>query len=111
MGSFVFMLILEFFDSNENFYNMGNTFYKSKDYNKALGYFEKSSKSDLKKIAESSHYNLGNTYYKLGKLQDSLKSYEKVLSMNPKHEKAKKNLDFVKKKIKERQNIFVFLPN
>ena len=45
------------------------------------------------------YYNLGNTYYRLGKLGRAILNYERALRLDPAHEDARINLDFLKTKI------------
>lgn len=41
-------------------------------------------------------YNLGNALAKSGKIEDAIKQYEEVLKINPEHEDAKFNLEYLK---------------
>jgi Ca-activated chloride channel family protein len=88
--------------NHKNFFNLGAAHYKAGDFSKALEYFSKSVENE--KIAVDSNYNLGNTLFRLGKYDQSIKAYESVLAQAPKHEKAKKNLEYVRKKLKEHIN-------
>lgn len=43
------------------------------------------------------YYNLGNAYFKLNELASSIYNYEKALLLNPNHQDAINNLEFVKR--------------
>lgn len=67
----------------------GNEAYKKKQYNEAVGAYQKA----LKKSPENTtaFYNLGNALYKTDKLDDALKSYDNTVQTaksNPVKEKA-----------------------
>jgi len=54
---------------------------------------------------ESAWYNLGNARYRAGDLDGAVEAYTKALELDPADEDARRNLEFVKKKIEEmRQN-------
>jgi Ca-activated chloride channel homolog len=97
-----------------NSLNLGNSYYKNGDYSRAREYFEKALASSgegsgsqsgdkHRKIESKARYNLGNTAYRLGQLEDAIKQYEQVLAKDQDHTKARKNLEFVQKKLKEHQ--------
>lgn len=50
-------------------------------------------------------YNLGNTYYRLGNLGKAIVCYERALKIDPTNADAETNLEFVKSKITDRQEI------
>ncbi len=83
-------------------YDSGSAQYKKGDYEAALRNFEAASQSEDTDLKARSLFNLGNTQYRLGRFEDSVKSYEQVLELNPRDEEARKNLEFVKKRIEER---------
>ncbi|PCJ20340.1 MAG: hypothetical protein COB02_04715 [Candidatus Cloacimonadota bacterium] len=89
-------------NSLENLYNVGSSLYKTGDFQRAMTYFEQSKESENKELKASSNYNLANSFYRLGQLEKALKSYEETLKIDSNHENAKKNLEFVRKKIKEK---------
>lgn len=53
-------------DSPEIRYNLGNAYYKAKEYEKARYWYERVSTNDIV-LAQKKDYNLGLTYQKLGK--------------------------------------------
>lgn len=75
----------------------GSSYYRSGDYQKA--YQEFSSESDATAL-----YNQGNALAKGGKIEEAIKKYEEVLKMQPNHEDAKFNLEYLKKQQENQQN-------
>ncbi|MFO8056701.1 MAG: tetratricopeptide repeat protein [bacterium] len=96
-------------------YNLGATFYKDGNYEKARKEFEKALRSSDPGMREKAHYNLGNTYFKEGKkagevklLEKAVGEYRKALEINPDNRKAKHNIEVVRRIIdlekKRKQN-------
>ena len=82
-------------------YNLANSMYKSGDFQGAAEVFRDLSNSPEDHISISSSYNLGNCLYRLGQLEESIQSYEDALKKSPDHTNAKKNLEFVRQKLRE----------
>ncbi|MEY2573957.1 MAG: Ca-activated chloride channel [Verrucomicrobiota bacterium] len=91
-------------------FDAGTAAYKLGDYNKALEWFSQSLLSKDKSLQEKSHYNIGRTLEEradkaetiekaLGELQNAQSHYEEALRLDPNDERAKANLEEVKKKI------------
>src|SRR5438477_2077521 len=91
-------------------FDAGAAAFKMGDYNKALQSFSNALLSPDKGLQENSHFNLGRTLEDradmdqtnettLKDLTDAASHYESTLSLNPKNEAAKANLEEVKKKI------------
>lgn len=90
-------------EDKKNYYNLGNAHYKQGHFDKAQQhYLSASTDSDLL-IRQQSLFNLGNAAYRQNLLEDALFYYKKVLEMNPDHQKAKLNHDFVEKKLAEKK--------
>ncbi|HAZ12331.1 MAG: hypothetical protein A2X86_03750 [Bdellovibrionales bacterium GWA2_49_15] len=83
-------------------FNLGNTYYKNNDYEKALGLYESTSTLGDKDMEERSLYNLGNTAYRMGKLPEAIEYYKKALALDPNDQDAKYNLEFVREELKRR---------
>jgi Ca-activated chloride channel homolog len=83
-------------------YNLGNTYYKMGEYDKAAQIFQNIAQTGPKDLADRSRYNLGNTAFRQGKLQEALTHYQDALAQAPDDEDAKYNLDYVRKEIKRR---------
>jgi len=82
-------------------YNVGQAFYKKKNYEEALKSYEKSLSSQDLALKQKSYYNLGNTYYQLNKYQEAIQNYIKALDLDPNDQDAKHNLELVRAKLKE----------
>jgi Ca-activated chloride channel family protein len=91
-------------------FDAGAAAYKMGDYNKALEWFSRSLLSQDKTLQEKSHYNIGRTLEEradkaetnekaLGDLSNAQSHYEEALKLDPNDERAKANLEEVKKKI------------
>jgi Ca-activated chloride channel family protein len=91
-------------------FDAGAAAYKMGDFSKALEWFSRSLLSKDKTLQQKSHYNIGRTLEEradradsnekaLGDLSNAQSHYEEALKLDPKDERAKANLDEVKKKI------------
>ncbi len=58
---------------------------------------------ESQQLAERTLYNMGNASYRLNQLPEAVHYYEKALQLDPKDEDARKNLEFVKKKLQQEQ--------
>ena len=86
-----------------NAYNLGNSYYQQKQYESAAESFVKAAQNGDKNLQAKSLYNLGNTLYRTGDLEKSIAAYEKALQVDPQDEQTQLNLEFVKKKLQEKQ--------
>ena len=95
-------------------FNIGNISYKNKQYDDAIASFNHALQSDDLALQKKAYYNLGNAHFRKGETlqqsnlqktkehwQDALKAYSSSLQLNPDHEEARFNHDFVEKKLKE----------
>jgi Ca-activated chloride channel family protein len=91
-------------------FDAGTAAYKLGNYNEALEWFSRSLLSKDKSLQEKSHYNIGRTLEEradrtdtnekaLGELRNAQSHYEEALKLDPNDERAKENLEEVKKKI------------
>lgn len=91
-------------------FDAGTAAYKLGDYNKALEWFSRSLLSKDKSLQEKSHFNIGRTLEEradraettekaLGELNNAQSHYEEAVKLDPNDDRAKANLDEVKKKI------------
>ncbi|MCP4113922.1 MAG: VWA domain-containing protein [Desulfobacteraceae bacterium] len=87
----------------ELYYNIGSAAYKKGDYEAAVKNFTRAGETDDSNLKAKAGYNLGNALYRSGRIEDAIKEYEGVLSLAPGDTEAKENLEFVKKKLKERK--------
>ena len=91
-------------------FDAGTAAYKMGNYNEALEWFSRSLLSKDKSLQEKSHFNIGRTLEEradraqtnekaLGDLSNAQSHYEEALKLDPNDERAKANLEEVKKKI------------
>ena len=91
-------------------FDAGAAAYKMGEFNKALEWFSQSLLSKDKTLQQKSHYNIGRTLEErgdraetnekaLGDLHNAQSHYEEAIKLNPNDERAKANLEEVKKKI------------
>jgi Ca-activated chloride channel family protein len=91
-------------------FDAGTAAYKLGNYNQALEWFSRSLLSKDKALQEKSHYNIGRTLEEradkaetnqkaLGELYNAQSHYEEALKLDPNDERAKANLEEVKRKI------------
>ncbi|MEY2518399.1 MAG: Ca-activated chloride channel [Verrucomicrobiota bacterium] len=104
-------------DADKIEFDAGTAAYKLKDYDKALEWFSRSLLSKDKMLQEKSHFNIGRTLEEradkaqttekaIAELTNAQSHYEEALKLDPNDERAKANLEEVKKKIerlKEKQ--------
>ncbi|HXM33116.1 MAG TPA: VWA domain-containing protein [Chthoniobacterales bacterium] len=93
-------------------FDAGAAAYKMGDYDKALEWFSQALLSKDKSLQEKSHYNIGRTLEEradraktnekaLTELGNAQSHYEEALKLDPNDERAKANLEEVKKKIEQ----------
>ncbi len=87
--------------STQALYNLGNSLYKSKEYEKALEAYSKAELSDPRLQAKVLH-NSGNTHVKLKQYQKALDAYEKALELYEDKE-TKENYEAVKELLEQEQ--------
>jgi Ca-activated chloride channel family protein len=96
-------------------FDAGAAAYELGEYDKALERFSQSLLSPDKGLQEKSHYNIGRTLEQradkaetdektLKDLMNAQSHYEEALKLNPNNERAKANLEAVKKKIENLKN-------
>lgn len=99
-------------DSDIVNFNLGAALYKTEDYERAIGHFEKSLLSEDESLEQMANYNIGNAKYKygitkegmglpmaVGLLKQSLHHFEHSLELGPDDEDAEYNYEFVKKEL------------
>ena len=79
--------------NDEVHYNLGNAYYKEKEYKKAIAEFKQVNAPELK--AKALH-NLGNSYAQSKKIDDAIAAYEEALKLSDDAD-TKYNLELLKK--------------
>lgn len=106
-------LLVQSPDNLNYMFNLADTFYKQNDFETAKKYYQKVAsltKQDAQK--EQAHFNCGNSLVQkkeesreaqLNNLHAAIKEYEEVLKVNPKNNRAKKNIEKLKKFLEEQK--------
>lgn len=89
------------FKSPQAVYNLGNSLYKQKAYEKALKVFE-NVKTDDPQLKAKALYNSANTHVQLKQYKEALSAYEKSLEIKEDKE-TRENYEAVKKFLEEEQ--------
>lgn len=84
-------------DNAEILYNIGNAYYKKGDFESAAEHYKQALETEKNALKQKALYNLGNAEFKKGDAKKAIENYEAVLEIDAKDQKAKENLDFVKK--------------
>ncbi|MBN1931291.1 MAG: VWA domain-containing protein [Desulfobacterales bacterium] len=90
-------------ERSEIYYNIGNAYYKTGDFESALKNYQEALKCKDNALKAKTFYNLGNTNYRNGKLEDAVTNFQQALKINPEDKQAKQNLEFVKKIIAQQK--------
>jgi len=88
-------------DSSEGAYNLGNSLYKDKEYERALKVYERVATEDKDFKAKALH-NSGNAHVQLKQYKEALKAYEEALSLKEDKE-TQENYEAVKKFLEEQK--------
>lgn len=95
-------------------YNLGNSYYKQKKYDKAILRYKKAFSAKDSKLSSEAYYNAGNSYFRqaefsiqqgkqegINEYRQAMAHYKKTLEINPNHQNAKRNIEVVQVRIKE----------
>lgn len=84
-------------------FNLGNTFFRAKDYEKAIEQFEKIAQIAPSKLDKSwVYHNLGNSFLINNKINEAINAYKEALRLNPQDEETRYNLAFAQQ-LKDQQ--------
>ena len=85
-------------DFFEALINYGNLFLKKNQTKEAIKIYEKTVKiANTDSLMETALMSLGNTYQQIGNFEDSIKTYKKLLDINPNNTKADKAISVIHK--------------
>jgi len=82
-------------------FRKGVAYYRAGNFAEAENFFRQSKR---KEVARQAAYNVGNSLVFQQKLQEAIQAYENVLKQWPEDQKAKDNLEIVKKMLKNQKN-------
>ncbi len=89
---------------DKGLFNLGNAYYKQKNYEKAgSAYQNYSSLNTDKNLKAKANYNLGNTLFQAGKFEDCVNAYKNALRNNPNDDDTKYNLSLASRMLKQQQ--------
>jgi Ca-activated chloride channel family protein len=84
-------------------FNLADCAYQLKKFREAGDEFARLTASKNKEIRQKSFYNLGNVFMEAKQYDQAISSYKQALLLNPKDERAKRNLEIAKMMKKQQQ--------
>lgn len=88
-------------ESRELHFNIGDSWYKQGDYQKAIEEYSRVFGSNDVLLEAKAHYNIGNASFEQEDYAGAIEAYVRSLKLNNKDEDAKYNLEVARKKLKE----------
>ena len=89
-------------DKKKLSFNTGDADYMLESFDNALTGFQESVQSGDREVQKMAYFNAGNAYLKMGKYREAINSYINALKIDPGYVKAKKNIEYVLKKMNEK---------
>ena len=86
-----------------SFASEGETLFEAGKFKKAIDFYEQEIASQS--ISADVYYNLGNSYYRNGELGKAIWGYESALKLDPDHQDALYNLEFVNAQTKDKLDV------
>jgi len=99
---------------SEAFYNIGDAYYRKKEYEKAIENFSQSLATQNPKLESMANYNIGNCKYRMGEskaltdlkqavdiYREALDYYKRAIELDPENLDARFNHELIELKIKE----------
>jgi Ca-activated chloride channel homolog len=87
-------------DQGTALYNLGNSYYKLKDYKSAAQAYKEALPNLQEKQLIDAYYNLGSTQLQDNNLKGAIAAYKEVLKRDPNHIKTKQNIELALRKEK-----------
>jgi tetratricopeptide (TPR) repeat protein len=95
--------------------NIGTTYFRLEKFEDAIAEFQKATQKGQGIILRNAWYNLGNTWYRKGQLnttsfvriqnfKESILAYKEALDQDEDYDNARRNIEFVQKKLREEQD-------
>ncbi|MEK9726866.1 MAG: VWA domain-containing protein [Candidatus Margulisiibacteriota bacterium] len=75
-------------------YNLGNTFYKLNEYNKAITAYNESIPDLSEDDKLAAYYNIGTAYLQQKDIKKAIEMYKEVLRRDPNHLQARQNIEW-----------------
>ncbi len=91
--------------SNEANYNLGNTLYNQKEWDKAIEFYNNSNSAEGENSVNvsSAMHNIGNAMLRKKELNDAMEAYKMALRLNPEDDETRYNLAVVQKMIQDEE--------
>ena len=91
--------------SQEANYNLGNTFYKQKDWDRAIEFYSNSNALEEEEPLNVSAgmHNIGNAMLRKKELNEAMEAYKMALRLNPQDDETRYNLAVVQKMIQDEE--------
>jgi Ca-activated chloride channel homolog len=89
-------------DKKKLSFNSGDADYMLESYDNALTGFQEAVQSEDRDVQKKAFLNAGNAYLKMKKYREAINSYINALRIDPNYDKAKKNIEYVLNKMKEK---------
>jgi tetratricopeptide (TPR) repeat protein len=83
-------------------FNRGDSEYMTRNYDNAITGFQRALQSDDPEVQKRALFNMGNTYLKQEKYREAANAYINALKIDPNYLPAKKNLEYMISKNKEK---------
>ena len=91
--------------SNEANYNLGNTLYNQKEWDKAIEFYNNSNSAEGENSVNvsSAMHNIGNAMLRKKELNDAMEAYKMALRLKPEDDETRYNLAVVQKMIQDEE--------
>lgn len=91
-------------DSYEATYNLGNAYYRQKNFKDAVTQYKIAANKNMPKNEQAwNFHNMGNTLLQSGQIQESIEAYKNALKNNPRDKETKYNLAYAQYMLKKQQ--------
>jgi Ca-activated chloride channel family protein len=82
-------------------YNMGNVYFRQKDYDKAVEAYGRAAQAPDKALAGAAYFNAGNAQFAKEDYLQAIEMYKQALQLDPEDRDAKANIELARRKLKE----------
>ncbi|HXW00366.1 MAG TPA: tetratricopeptide repeat protein, partial [Anaerolineae bacterium] len=90
-------------DLAEPYYNAGNAFHRTDDFEAAIAQAQQSLRTAEDNLAQQGHYNLGNNYFMMQDWEAAIEAYKEALRLKPDDVDAKHNLELALQMLQQQQ--------
>lgn len=91
-------------DSYEATYNLGNAYYRQKNFKDAVTQYKIAANKQMPKKEQAwNFHNMGNTLLQSGQIEESIDAYKSSLKINPHDKETKYNLAYAQYMLKKQQ--------